>query len=206
MGSATPKQFLDLNGMPVLARTVKAFYDYDPNIKLIAVLPADQIDEWQGMAAEHIPEIKHETCAGGSERFHSVKAGLELVTEDGIVAVHDGVRPLVSKECIHQCFEIAASEGSAIPVVPVNESMRKVEGDSNRAEDRSQFRLVQTPQCFKTEIIKEAYNCEFSSDFTDDASVVSKAGHTIQLVDGHRENIKITNPLDLDIAKATLNQ
>lgn len=204
MGSEIPKQFLLLKGLPILMRTISAFYDYNPRIQLIVVLPEDQIGEWNSLLEKFNFRIGHEVVSGGKERFFSVLNGLGLVKSGNTVAIHDGVRPLVSKETITRCFELAKLKGSAVPVIDVFESVRKVDELGNYAVNRQDFRLVQTPQVFEFHKITTAYKQSFSSIFTDDASVVEAAGFTINLCEGNRENIKVTTPIDMTFAEALM--
>ncbi|MBS1937812.1 MAG: 2-C-methyl-D-erythritol 4-phosphate cytidylyltransferase, partial [Bacteroidetes bacterium] len=149
MGAPVPKQFLLLGGKPVLCRTIGAFHRFDPAMQLIVVLPENGIEQWRVLCAEHGIRIPHAVVAGGAERFHSVRAGLKEVRHDGLVAVHDGVRPLVSTGLIGRCFAAAERHAAAIPVLPVNSSVREVRGEGSRAIDRAALRMVQTPQCFR---------------------------------------------------------
>ncbi len=206
MGTQIPKQFLELCGKPVLMHTIQVFYDFYPESKIILVLPEDQQPFWKGLCLKHSFSLAHQVVSGGKTRFHSVKNGLSQITEAGIVFIHDGVRPLVSKETLERCLETAQKSGNAIPVLPVNESLRKQEGNLNISVDRSQYFSVQTPQTFRSEQILEAFKQEFDPAFTDDASVTEKAGFPIYLVEGNRENIKITNPTDLIVAEALMQQ
>ncbi|HZL12090.1 MAG TPA: 2-C-methyl-D-erythritol 4-phosphate cytidylyltransferase [Prolixibacteraceae bacterium] len=204
MGTEIPKQFLDLCGIPVLMHTIQVFYEFDPNCDLILVLPETQQKYWAGLCLKHSFSIPHQIVSGGETRFHSVENGLSRIKGEGIIFLHDGVRPLVSRETLGRCFDTAQKNGNAIPVLPVCESLRKLDGTKNISVDRSLFFSVQTPQTFRTNQIREAYLQSFDSCFTDDASVVEKAGFSIHLVDGNHENIKITNPTDLIIAEAFL--
>ncbi len=206
MNRNLPKQFEILNGKPVLMHTFHAFYGYDPDINFILVLPENQFDYWEGICREHEFGLKHELVAGGETRFHSVKNGLAHVPVNSVVFIHDGVRPLVSATTIENCYNTALINGNALPVVPVTESLRKVENEQNFSADRSKYFLVQTPQTFLSEKIKNAYARPFSDKFTDDASVLESTGGKISLVDGNRENIKITYPQDLIIAEALLGK
>lgn len=206
MGTEIPKQFLELCGKPVLMHTIQVFHDFDPESKIILVLPEDQQQFWKGLCLKHSFPLVHQIVSGGKTRFHSVKNGLSQISEEGIVFIHDGVRPLVSKETLNRCFETARKCGNAIPVLPVNESLRKQEGDQNISVDRSKYFSVQTPQTFRSEQILEAFKHDFDPAFTDDASVAEKAGFSIQMVEGNRENIKITTPTDLIIAEAFLKR
>ncbi len=201
MGAALPKQFLLLDGIPVLMHTIRRFYETLPSASILLVLPKDHFSYWEELKNIHAFEIPHRVVAGGETRFHSVKNGLAHIQE-GIVGIHDGVRPLVSVETIIRSYDAAQEYGAAIPVISVNESLREVFSDGkNRALDRSTIRTVQTPQCFDVLRLKSAFEQEYKSDFTDDASVMEAAGHTICLVDGNEENIKITRPSDLILAE-----
>jgi 2-C-methyl-D-erythritol 4-phosphate cytidylyltransferase len=200
-GAVTPKQFLSLKSKPVLQRTLEAFFMYNQNIECILVLPEQHIPTWKELIKEHNFTLKHKIVVGGEERFHSVKNGLKQATGQ-LIAVHDGVRPLVSKEAIERCFKSAQEKGSGIPVLPVVDSLRKVDGlGKSEAVIRSEYRIVQTPQCFAKDLLNKAYELSFSSNFTDDASVVEALGETVYLVEGNSENIKITTPFDLKVAE-----
>lgn len=200
MGAEIPKQFLHIEGVPVLMHTIRNFYDFDPSMQLIVVIPKDEIESWKGLCNKHSFMIPHQIVAGGNTRFESVKNGLSQVSECGLVAVHDGVRPLVSHETLTRCFDGAADTGTAIPVLPANESVRKGSLIASVPVNRSHYFMVQTPQVFKIEIIKKGYLQTWIPEFTDDASVVEHTGTTVHLVMGNRENIKITFPEDLQIA------
>ena len=204
MGTEIPKQFLELAGKPVLMHTIQIFCDYDPDCELILVLPEKQWEFWSGLCLKHSFFIVHQVVSGGETRFDSVRNGLKLIQVEGIVFIHDGVRPLVSKETLDRCFETALKNGNAIPVLSVTESLRKMEGEQTISVDRSLYFNVQTPQTFRSEQILEAFRQNYDPAFTDDASVVEKAGYSIALVDGNPENIKITSPTDLIIAEAFL--
>jgi 2-C-methyl-D-erythritol 4-phosphate cytidylyltransferase len=206
MGTEIPKQFLELCGKPVLMHTIQVFHDFDPESKIILVLPEDQQQFWKGLCLKHSFSLLHQVVSGGKTRFHSVLNGLSQIEDEGIVFIHDGVRPLVSRETLDRCLETAQKLGNAIPVLPVTESLRKLAGDLNISVDRSQYFSVQTPQTFRCEQILEAFQQDFDPAFTDDASVAEKAGFTIQMVEGNRENIKITTPIDLIFAVALLEK
>ena len=205
MGSEIPKQFLELCGKPVLMHTIEVFLDFDPESEIIVVLPEDQQLFWKGLCLKHSFSLQHQVVAGGKIRFHSVLNGLSQIKDEGIVFIHDGVRPLVSRETLDRCLETAQKYGNAIPVLPVTESLRKQEGSQNISVDRSQYFSVQTPQTFRTGQILEAYKQDFDPTFTDDASVAEKAGFSIFMVEGNPENIKITTPIDLIIAETLLH-
>ncbi len=204
MGAALPKQFLPIGGLPILMRTVLAFLAADPRTHVIIVIPEDCQDIWQELCRQHAFEPRCGLTFGADSRFLSVANGLALVTdrEEALVAVHDGVRPFASPELINRCFAMAESEGSAIPVVPVVETVRQISPDgSSHVVDREAYRLVQTPQVFRAQLLKEAYRQAYQPSFTDDASVVEHMGHTVTLVEGERRNIKITTPTDLALAE-----
>ncbi|MBW8323755.1 MAG: 2-C-methyl-D-erythritol 4-phosphate cytidylyltransferase [Prolixibacteraceae bacterium] len=206
MGSEIPKQFLELCGKPVLMHTIQLFYDFDPESKLILVLPDAQQNFWAGLCMKHDFSVPHQIVSGGETRFHSVRNGLGCIEGEGIVFIHDGVRPLVSFETLTRCLETAEKSGNAIPVLPVNESLRKTDGKGNISVDRNLYFSVQTPQTFRSAQILEAFKQDFNPAFTDDASVAEKAGFAIHMVEGNRENIKITTPTDLIIAGALLTK
>lgn len=204
MKSIIPKQFLLINSLPILMHTINRFYNFDKQQTLILVLPVTQLDYWEDLCLKFKFTTPHIIAIGGETRFESVKNGLKLVNEEGIVAVHDGVRPLVSNETILRCFNKAIELGNAIPVVDMDESIRLITDSESVSVPREYYKKVQTPQVFKSEIIKKAYNREFSPLFTDDASVVENTGVKINLVEGNVENIKITHSFDLIIANELL--
>ncbi len=200
-GSPTPKQFLTLKGLPILYHTIKAFYEYDKNIHIIVTLPKDYLELWEDLIKEYKIAVPHQKVIGGENRFHSVKNGLEAIIEDeGLVAIHDAVRPLVSQTTIQHCFDTAAHMGNAIPVISPVDSVRQLIHDTSHPINRSEIFLVQTPQVFAVEAIKKAYSIPYNPEFTDDAIVFEKSGNRIILVEGNRENIKITTQTDLIIA------
>ena len=203
MGSDIPKQFLPIEGIPVLMRTIRRFHEYAPGLGIILVLPTSQQAYWQELCHKYQFDIPCTIADGGETRFHSVSNGLACIPDDaqGVVGVHDGVRPFPAIEVISRCYETARTTGAAIPVVPVVETLRKIEADgSSQTVPRSEYRLVQTPQTFDIQLLKRAYRQPYSDAFTDDASVVEHLGHGISLVEGNRENIKLTTPFDLQIA------
>jgi 2-C-methyl-D-erythritol 4-phosphate cytidylyltransferase len=209
MGQQLPKQFLELAGKPILMHTIEKFYNTSPELKIILALPENQFDYWEELCYKYgFTKIPHQIVAGGKTRFDSVKNALKLVTENGIVAIHDGVRPLVSTQTITNCIAAAQINGNAIPVVDVVDSLRFVskQENTNKAVTRSCYKSVQTPQCFKTEIILKAYEQDFDESFTDDASVVEKLGYQIDLVEGNIENIKITSPIDIALAEMLMKK
>ena len=205
MSSDIPKQFLPLNGKPVLMYTLKCFADFDSSMKLILALPAEHTERWKQLCTEHEFTIPHTLVHGGITRFHSVRNALAAAGDTGLIAVHDGVRPCVAHEVIARCFDEAERSGAAIPVVVPVDSLRHISNNESVAVDRSLYRIVQTPQVFDAALIKAAYaNCGDSYNFTDDASLVEHFGRRITLVEGNRENIKITTPFDLTTAEAII--
>lgn len=204
MGADIPKQFLLLNGKPIIMHTINRFLAFDAEMEVIIVLPKDQVEAWKAYCDEYQFTPVHKVVVGGAERFHSVKNGLDAVTGDW-VAVHDAVRPLVSTAVLKNCFDAVEKGLSVVPVLPPKQSLRKVNNEESVAVDRSQFVMVQTPQCFSLNVLKKAYSLPYESNFTDDASVVERSGVSITLVAGNEENIKITTPMDLQWANFLLN-
>jgi 2-C-methyl-D-erythritol 4-phosphate cytidylyltransferase len=204
MNSLVPKQFLKLDGKPIILHSINKFLDTDPNIEIILVLPKDYMKYWEALCAEYLFHKPIKIADSGESRFHSVKNGLELVTEESIVAIHDAVRPLVSSKTILATYKAAEMYGNAVPAIPINDSIRQIESTRTIAVDRSRYCATQTPQCFRSDIIKKAYQQEYHYTFTDDAMVVEAMGENIHLVDGNAENIKITSPKDLAIAEILL--
>ncbi|PUZ30561.1 2-C-methyl-D-erythritol 4-phosphate cytidylyltransferase [Chitinophaga costaii] len=204
MGSSIPKQFLPLAGKPVLAHTIQAFANAYEDMEIILVLPLAHFDYARDILEGFNKPPRVQVIAGGDTRFHSVKNGLDQVKGDAVIFVHDGVRPLVTAALIHRCYEAALQYGSAIPVVPMKDSIRVVHENGNAAADRDRYKIVQTPQTFSASILIPAFEQPYDPLFTDEASVVETAGHAIHLVTGDPENIKITQPQDLVIAAALL--
>jgi 2-C-methyl-D-erythritol 4-phosphate cytidylyltransferase len=202
MGSDIPKQFLPISGIPVLMRTIKRFREYSKELQIILVLPKAQQDYWKQLCQKYNFQEEYFLADGGETRFHSVQNGLNLIpnNETGVVGVHDGVRPFPSIEVIKRCFETARTAKAVIPVTPVVETLRFVPENKNVL--RSDYRLVQTPQCFDINLLKKANQQPYSEKFTDDASIVEAIGQQVTMVEGNRENIKITTPFDLTIATA----
>ena len=201
MGGEIPKQFLPIGGKPVLMRTIEAFYAYDASIHVILVLPISQQSYWKELCNTYQFELPHEIANGGETRFHSVKNGLDLVGGEGIVGVHDGVRPFVSQEVIARCYSEAEAKHAVIPVIGVVETVRRLEGEDSVTVPRDKYKLVQTPQVFNVALLQKAYNQDFTDMFTDDASVVEALDERVHLVEGNRENIKLTTPFDLKLAE-----
>lgn len=204
MGSDLPKQFLPIGGKPVLMHTIEAFHHFDRTMKIILVLPQEQQTYWQELCAKHSFVIEHTVVDGGETRFHSVKNGLACVNS-GLVGVHDGVRPFVSPEVIKRCYELAAIKKAVIPVIDVVETVRHITETGSETVSRNDYKLVQTPQVFDAELLKQAYAQEYTPFFTDDASVVEAMGVSVCLAEGNRDNIKITTPFDLKISSALVN-
>ncbi len=205
MGGTTPKQFLLLHDKPVLYYTLKTFLEAYSDLEIILVLPEGYIDMGREIIDAWFDYSRIQVTAGGETRFHSVQNGLKLVTEEGIVFVHDGVRCLLTTGLIHRCYEKALENGSAIPVLHSKDSMRLITEDDNEAVDRGKVVLVQTPQTFHTKIISAAFEIDYKERFTDEATVVEAFGLKIKLVEGEENNIKITRPLDLLLAEKILD-
>lgn len=206
MGSDIPKQFLPIGGKPVLMRTLERFREYSEDIQIILVLPEAQQDYWHQLCQEYHFDVEYTLANGGQTRFHSVQNGLAKVPDDaiGVVGVHDGVRPFPSIEVIRNCYTTAREKKAVIPVIPVVETVRHLEGEQSKTVPRDAYRLVQTPQTFDIQLLKAANRQPYNNGFTDDASVVEAFGYDITLVEGNRENIKITTPYDLKIAEVLI--
>lgn len=205
MNTQAPKQFLEIAGKPVLMHTIERFYSYSDEIRLILVLPENQIIFWNELCHKYNFQIPHQIVEGGRTRFFSVKNALENIENEGLIAIHDGVRPLVDIKTIENCFIEAQKSGAAIPVVDLVDSIRKKTESGSIAVNRKEYKLIQTPQIFRAEIILGSYKQSFNELFTDDASVVEAAGYPVKLVEGNRENIKITTPFDLKLAEVLLS-
>ena len=229
MGSELPKQFIPIEGRPALMRTLDTFHECDNSIQIILVLPCDHQPYWSELCREYNFTVPHRIADGGATRFHSVLNGLSAINDsEALVAVHDGVRPFVSHEVIERCYDAAEAYGAVVPVIPVVETVRQLvrktdtEGNVQSGEtsnhqfsisdsnsitvNRDAFRLVQTPQTFRTSLLRRAYEQSYSATFTDDASVVESLGEAIHLVEGNRENIKLTTPFDLIVAQALVKR
>jgi 2-C-methyl-D-erythritol 4-phosphate cytidylyltransferase len=208
MGTDVPKQYLLLKGKPVLMHTLEAFYDYDPRLQIILVLAPGQKEFWDELCLKYRFNVPHLFTSGGSTRFHSVKNGLEYVSGDALVAVHDGVRPIIDHRLLDALFHAAEQQKGAFPAVSVVDTLRRVlKNGSSKVMDRTMFRLVQTPQVFRSRILVSAYRVEYCEKFTDDVSVV-EARRLCRpvMLEGRHENIKITTPIDLVLAEALLNK
>jgi len=213
MGSDIPKQFLPIGDKPVLMRTLERFREYSDDLQIILVLPEAQQEYWQELCKKYDFKVEYLLANGGQTRFHSVQNGLALVPDDaeGVVGVHDGVRPFPSIEVIRNCYETARTAKAVIPVIPVVETLRHISLTSHplpltsKTVPRDEYRLVQTPQTFDIQLLKAANRQPYNDGFTDDASVVESYGHKITLVEGNRENIKITTPYDITVAEAIIN-
>lgn len=200
MGADLPKQFIELEGKPILMRTLDTLQEIDPEMQLILVLPESQMDFWEELCGKHNWAVPHLLAKGGATRFLSVKSGLEQATGE-LVGIHDGVRPFVSKEMVDRCFAEAKKNKAAVPVVPIVQSLRKVGAKGNSAVNRNDFCAVQTPQCFQAQVLKDAFAKADRTDYSDDATVVEAFGVPISLVEGDQQNIKVTTPFDLQLAR-----
>jgi len=203
IGSRIPKQFIPLNDKPILMYTIERFYHYDPHIQIIVTLPSDWHSYWEELLIENDFRIPHRVVSGGKERYHSIKNALEHCIGT-YIAVHDGVRPLVSSNTLSRCFKEVQRSQAVIPVMDLKESLRIKEGDDSRAVNRSDYLLVQTPQCFEREILINAYNLPFDDTVTDDATIVERTGIKISMVEGNENNMKITTQSDLSVAEFLL--
>ena len=209
-GAQLPKQFLELAAKPILMRTIEAFGENrNGSFDVIITLPTGQMELWRALCERHGFVVPHRVVAGGETRWHSVKNALDSIgdiADVDVIAVHDGVRPLATANLINRVLDAARRDGAAIPVVPLNDSVRQLDGDGgSHALDRSSLRAVQTPQAFDARLLIEAYRQPFDPTFTDDASVVERYGHQVTLVEGDPQNLKITRPMDLALAEYLLN-
>ena len=205
MGTEQPKQFLEVGGLPLLMHTFHAFSFLRGSLEFILVLPAELINGWKELCKFHHFSTPHQIAEAGPKRFHSVKSGLKLLPANVLVAIHDAARPFVSKQVIEACFKMAERKGNAVPVIPIHESVREIQGTFSAAIDRNKIRLVQTPQVFHSSAIQRAYQQPYNESFTDDATVAESIGEQVHLVDGNKENIKITSPADLVFAQTLIN-
>lgn len=217
MGAEIPKQFILVAGKPILMHTLQRFYDYSEEqkqngksgLEIIVVLPHEQQEYWRGLCKKYDFIVPHHIADGGETRFHSSKSGLSLIPDNthGVVGIHDGVRPFVAKTVIADCYHAAQEYGAALPVVPVTDTLRHISPEgANRNVQRSEFRIVQTPQTMDVQLAKKAFQQPYCDAFTDDASVIEAMGHEVAMVDGNRENIKLTTPLDLIIAETIVKR
>jgi 2-C-methyl-D-erythritol 4-phosphate cytidylyltransferase len=197
MGGELPKQFIPIGGKPVLMHTLLAFHHWDSTAELITVIPEEHNNYWRMLCRELDCNVEHRIVFGGHTRFHSVMNALQSLSKEGLIAVHDGVRPMIQPDVINACFAAAIIHGAAVPVIPVTDSIRETDGSYNRPLNRERLRIVQTPQVFQAKLLIEAYRQTYNEAFTDDASVVEHAGTCIHLVDGSRDNLKITTPIDI---------
>lgn len=202
--SVLPKQFIELRGKPILLHTIEAFLKYSSTVSIVLVLPKEDFKTWEAICKKFDFNKSIILEKGGETRFQSVKNGLEKIQGEGLVAIHDGVRPLVSADLIGASFRLAAVHGSAVATVRLKESIRMTDQDSTKAVDRSRFRTIQTPQTFDLKLIKNAYQLKEDPSLTDDASVAEKSGHVISLFEGSYENIKITTAEDLVVAEVLM--
>lgn len=207
MGSETPKQFLPIGNAPILMHTIKRFFTSNELVNIILVLPLEQIDRWHQLCEKYSFSIPHLIVPGGKNRFQSVRNGLNSIgVNEGLVAIHDGVRPFISKRIIEETFAAAEKTGNAIAAVELKDSIRLIDKKGNKTVNREDYRIIQTPQTFKISQIRDAFHKAENDQFTDDASVAEAAGYSIELVDGSYENIKITTPEDLAMAEAILKK
>ena len=196
MGSDIPKQFISVAGKPILLHTIERFHSFDPTAQMIITLPADWHLFWREILEDLNCTIQHELVEGGKERFHSIQQALTKC-EGEIVFIHDGVRPLVSLETLKRGEEAVIEFGTAVPVLPLKESLRKMNADRSQAVRRDDYFTVQTPQCFRFDMLKEAYSRDYHNGITDDAGLIEETGFSIHLVQGNEENLKVTTALDL---------
>lgn len=203
MGGSVPKQFLLLADKPILMHTIEQIHAFDPSAELIITLPQDYLEDWKEMCQKYSFKINHTVVPGGEERFDSIRNALEQASGEWI-AVHDGVRPFISKKVLEDLLREVKTHRAVIPVIPVKETLRIADGETNATVHRDHYRIVQTPQVFEAKLLKKAYEQKYTSAFTDDASVVEAIGGRVYLVAGNDENIKITNPLDLSLAALIL--
>ncbi|HEY5570900.1 MAG TPA: 2-C-methyl-D-erythritol 4-phosphate cytidylyltransferase [Bacteroidales bacterium] len=206
MSADLPKQFLKLGDKPILMHTIQRFAEYDPTMKIIVVLPQDQQEFWKDLCRQYNFMVPHKTANGGNTRFQSVKNGLALIRETGLVGIHDGVRPFVTTEVIDRCYKTAEATGAVIPVVDILETVREVLPEGSRSVNRNSYKVVQTPQVFQNDLLLRAYNQLYREEYTDDATVVESCDIKVTLVEGNRENIKITTPFDMMLGEVILQK
>ena len=205
MGSTIPKQFLDLNSKPILMHTIEKMHLSLDHSEIILALPKSEFVTWKKLCQEHQFKVNHQVVEGGNTRFESVSNALKKVNEQSVIVVHDGVRPLVKNSVVNECMQTAQEKGTAIPVIAIEESLRQKTDSGSVVVNRDEYLIVQTPQCFRSEVLLKAYQQDYSATFTDDASVVEAMGIEIQLIQGNKENIKITTPEDLKKAQVYIN-
>ena len=205
MGSDLPKQFLVLGGKPVLVHTLELFFKYDPTIEIILTLPNEWRGYWETVIDKYYCRVPHIVVNGGEERYHSIQNALKRCS-GSVIAVHDGVRPFVSFETLDRCFSALNQNEAVIPVLKLKESIRETNENSTYAIDRSNYRLVHTPQCFRAEVLHKAYELAYHEKVTDDACLVEEIGYTIHLVESNEENIKLTTPFDFLIAETIIQR
>lgn len=201
LGGAIPKQFQLVAGKPMLCWTISAFRSFDARMPIVVVLPEPHISIWKTLCIGHNFHDEHTVVAGGEERFHSVREGVKAIRGEAVIAVHDGVRPAVSRVLIERCFTHAAQHGSAVPVVPITVSVREVDGAQSKPIDRSRLRAVQTPQCFEADLLRRAFELPYDPAFTDEATLVERLGAKVELVDGEDSNLKVTTTSDLRLVE-----
>ncbi len=200
MESTIPKQFLLLKGKPLLCWTIQRFYKVDSNIQILVSLPKEWMQFWKDLCQENQFDIPHQLVEGGEERFHSIQNALKFAQGD-VIAIHDGVRPLVSSDLIQKGFETAALKGSAVPVVELKESIREITALDSKAVPRNNYRIVQTPQTFRKDILLKAYQQDYNQTITDDACLVESIGIQIELIDGESQNLKVTDQIDFALTE-----
>lgn len=205
MKSSLPKQFISIWDKPILMYTIEKFYHFDSNFQIIVTLPEEWKEYWEALVAEHDFKIPHRVVSGGEERYHSIKNALTYCYGD-FVLIHDGVRPLVNDKTLSNCVKSIRSKQAIIPVVPLADSLRKINGELTNSVDRTEYLIVQTPQCFKKEVLEKSYALDYHDGITDDASLVEEAGFNVESVDGNIENIKITTQADLRFAELFLGK
>ncbi|WP_199119313.1 2-C-methyl-D-erythritol 4-phosphate cytidylyltransferase [Pedobacter sp. ASV28] len=206
MQASVSKQFLLLNGVPLMMHTLKAFHQSEIQPEIILVLNKESISYWNELCVKYSFTIPHFVVEGGRERFHSVRNGLLAIKEDGIIAIHDAVRPLIATHLINKCFKEASEKGNAVPCIKPSDTVRKFNDHTSKIINRDKLVLIQTPQTFSAEQLREAYRQNYSKKFTDDASVVEAAGFSINLIEGNRYNLKVTYPEDLELASYLLKR
>jgi len=206
MKGPIPKQFIEINGKPVIIYSLEAFYKFDNSIHFIIALHSDYFSIWEKIIRNYPVFSGIKIVPGGESRFHSVLNAVNMIEGESLVAIHDAVRPLVSRETISRCFKTAETDGCAIPCLEINESVREITSTGTKPVNRDKLRNIQTPQVFRSDILRKAYKQKYQINFTDDATVVEKAGYKITLVEGNRENIKITTKEDLFLAETLLSR